>query len=91
MLINFYAALRKIAGKKTVEVELPAGSTVGQMIEVVLARYPEMREKLLEKDGRIGLHAHVIVNGRDAPLLEHKLDTVLSAGDTIDIFPKGHF
>ncbi len=91
MRINFYAALRKIAGQKTVELDLPPGSTVRQMIEAVLMQYPTMREKLLDKHGRIGLHAHVFINGRDAPLLEDGIDTSLSATDIIDIFPIGHF
>lgn len=91
MKIDFYAGLRKIAGQKTVDIEMPADTTVGQMIEIVLAHYPEMRERLLDEDGRIGLHAHVIINGRDTPLLEKKLDTILAVDDTISIFPKGHF
>jgi MoaD family protein len=91
MLINFYASLRKISGQKTVDLDVPAGNTVSQMVEAVLACYPEMREKLLDEHGQVGLHAHVIVNGRVAPLLEKGMDTVLSADDTIDIFPIGHF
>lgn len=91
MRINFYAALRKIAGQKSVELDLPPGSTVNQMVEAVLMHFPSMRAKLLDKQGRIGLHAHVFINGRDAPLLEEGLDTPLSSTDTIDIFPIGHF
>ncbi len=91
MDINFYASLRKITGQKTVNLEVPDGSTVAQMIETVLAHYPDMREKLLDKEGQIGLHAHVIINGRDAPLLKMGMKTVISAGDAIDIFPIGHF
>ena len=91
MRVNFYASLRKIAGQKTVELDIPAGSTVAQVVDVVLSHYPDMREKLLDEQGRIGLHAHCIVNGRDAPLLEKGMDTVIFAEDAIDIFPIGHF
>jgi molybdopterin synthase sulfur carrier subunit len=91
MLINFYASLRKISGQKTVDLVVPAGSTVAQMIDVLLTQYPEMREKLLYEHGNVGLHAHVFVNGRDAPLQKKGMDTVISAGSAIDIFPLGHF
>ncbi len=91
MRINFYASLRKISGQKTVDLDVPAGSTIAQMLEVVLTRYPEMREKLLDEYGHVGLHAHVFVNGRDAPLQKKGMDTVISAGSAIDIFPIGHF
>jgi molybdopterin synthase sulfur carrier subunit len=91
MLINFYASLRKITGQKTVDLDVPAGSTVAQMVDVLLTQYPEMREKLLDEHGKVGLHAHVMVNGRDTPLLDKAIDTVISADDTIDIFPIGHF
>lgn len=91
MHINFYASLRKISGQKTVDLDVPAGSTVAQMIDVLLTQYPEMREKLLDEHGNVGLHAHVMVNGRGTPLLDKGLDTVISADDTIDIFPIGHF
>ena len=91
MRINFYAALRKITGQKRVDLGLPPGTTVRQMVEAVLLQYPSMREKLLDENGHIGLHAHVFINGRDAPLLKEGLDTSLSASDIIDIFPIGHF
>lgn len=91
MLINFYASLRKISGQKTVDLAVEAGSNVGQMVEIVLAHYPDMRDKLLDEHGNVGLHAHVMVNGRDAPLLVKGMATVISDNDKIDIFPIGHF
>ena len=91
MRINFYASLRKISGQKTVDLDVPPGCTVAQMVEAVLSRYPEMREKLLDEHGNIGLHAHIMVNGRDAPLLAKALDTEITADDAVDIFPIGHF
>ena len=91
MRINFYASLRIISGQKTVDLDIPAGSTVSQMVEAVLARYPEMRDKLLDEHGHVGLHAHIFVNGRDAPLLGKTMNTEISANDNIDIFPAGHF
>lgn len=91
MKINFYASLRKISGQKTIDLPLPEDCTVYSLITAIIDRYPAMAEKLVDENGNLGLHAHVIVNGRDAPLLERGLNTALMADDIIDIFPIGHF
>ncbi len=87
MNVNFYATLRQIAGQKTVEFDLPQGVTAGQLLEEVLAKYPLMRPELVDEDGRLYRHVHLFVNGRDAPFLEDKIDTVIKPTDKIDIFP----
>lgn len=91
MEINFYASLRKITGQKAIDLRLPPGCTVNGLLGVIIDHYPSMEEKLLDENGNLGLHAHVIVNGRDAPLLENAMNTELSESDKIDIFPIGHF
>lgn len=87
MRVNFYATLRQIVGKKTVEIDLPVGSTAVQLVEAVLDEYPRMRPELLDENGDLHGHIHIFVNGRDAPYLENKLDTVIKPTDKIDIFP----
>ena len=69
MKISFFATLRPIVGQKTVEFELPPGTTVRQMVEIVVTRYPLMRAELLDEQGNLWRHVHVFVNGRDAPYL----------------------
>jgi len=91
MQINFYASLRKISGQKTIELQMPVGCTVTGLLNAVIDEYPAMEGKLLDEHGNLGLHAHVIVNGRDAPLLKNALNTELLESDKIDIFPIGHF
>ncbi|MCP4423956.1 MAG: MoaD/ThiS family protein [Chloroflexi bacterium] len=91
MNINFYASLRKISGQKTVPFDLPNQTTARELLDAVFARYPQMRDKLMNDDNELGLHAHMIVNGRDIPYLPDTMDTILSPNDKIDIFPIGHF
>lgn len=91
MLINFYADLREIAGTKQVEFDLPPRATVGELIQAIVARYPPMRHRLLGEDDSLDRRAHAFVNGRDAHLLSQALDTPLSEGDQVDVFPYGHF
>ncbi|MHC4548584.1 MAG: ubiquitin-like small modifier protein 1 [Planctomycetota bacterium] len=87
MDVSFYATLRQTAGQKTVELALPAGATVQQLLEAVIARFPSMRDELLDGNGRLRGHVHLFVNGRDAPFLDRGMETVLRADDQVDVFP----
>ena len=40
--IFFFATLIDYAGAKTVELEIPAGTTVGMLKELLIKRYPKM-------------------------------------------------
>lgn len=87
MKVNFYATLRQITGTKTVEFPVEPGSTVGDLVEMVVEQFPPMRRELLDEEGQLYGHVHVFINGRDVPLLEKTVDTVLLPGDKVDIFP----
>lgn len=87
MKINFYATLRPIVGQKTVEIDLPEGSTVHQMVHTVIAAYPALRDHLLDQNGNLLGYVHVLVNGRDAQYLEDSLQSKVTPADKIDIFP----
>jgi MoaD family protein len=87
MMVNFYASLRQTVGAKTVEIPLCRKTTIRQLVAEIVNRYPDMRSELLDKDGEIYGHVHIVVNGRDLPFLENAQETVLSQGDRLDIFP----
>ena len=87
MKVNFYATLRLITGQTTVELDMPRGTTVDELLAAVIERFPELREKLFHEDGTLLGHVHVFINGRDAPYLDRKLDTPLDEADTVDVFP----
>ena len=87
MNINFFATLRQIVGQKTVEFDIPNGTTVRQLVEIVVTRFPPMRKELLDEDGNLWSHVHVFVNGRDSAYLENGIETVIKPTDTVNIFP----
>jgi MoaD family protein len=89
--VNFYASLRKIAGTKTVDLQLPAQATISNILEAVINRYPQMQIKLLNENGQLDRRAHIYVNGRNCLLLEKGLEASPNNEDAIDIFPIGHF
>ncbi|MBX3060781.1 MAG: MoaD/ThiS family protein [Anaerolineae bacterium] len=87
MQIRFFATLRQITGQKTVEFDIPEGTDVMGLVEIVVTRFPPMRRELLDENGNLWRHVHVFVNGRDAPYLENGMDTIVRQDDVVNIFP----
>ncbi len=87
MQVDFYATLRLVVGRKTVDVSLPEGATVRDLLDTIVRRFPPLAEKLLDEAGRLSSHVNVFIDGRGAPYLENGLDTVLRADQKVDIFP----
>ena len=87
MKIHFFATLRPIVGQKTIEFDLPENVTVRQMVEIVVTRFPPLRKELLDEQGELYRHVHVFVNGRDAPYLDQRMETVVYPDDSVNIFP----
>jgi molybdopterin synthase sulfur carrier subunit len=87
MKVSFYATLRQIVGQKTIEVDIPDGANIGQLIDSIVTAYPALRSEMLDDQGDLHGHIHFFVNGRDVPYLEHQIDTILHPDDVISVFP----
>ena len=87
MEVHFYATLRAIVGKKTVQVDLPQNTTALQLVEMVTERYPALRAELLDAENRFQRHMKMFINGREAVYLENQFDTIIKPEDKVDIFP----
>jgi sulfur-carrier protein len=87
MRVIFYATLRQVVGGRVVEIDGTQERTVQGLLDELIARYPALGPHLVDEQGNLWRHVHVMVNGRDAPYLEYGLDTRLQPGDTLDIFP----
>jgi molybdopterin synthase sulfur carrier subunit len=85
--VNFYATYRQVVGGKTVDLLVPDGISVRQLVDEIVKHYPKLGRELLDERGELYSHVHVFVNGRDVPFLAEHMDTLLQPGDTIDIFP----
>ena len=85
--VTLYATLRLIAGTKTVQVEHADGMTVWDLVHTLIAQHPPLGPQLLDSDGNLWRHVHVMVNGRDAPYLERGMDTPIRTTDKLDVFP----
>ncbi len=87
MLVRFYATLRSMIGQREVEVLLPDGALVRQLVGEIVTLYPALRQEMLDQSGNLQSHIHIFINGRDITHLENQIDTRLSPGDVISIFP----
>ena len=72
--VLFFSVLRSLVGGDCVELELPAGATVQDLLEVLQDRFPELREW----DGKV----------RVAVDLEYvEREHVLSGGQEVAVMP----
>ncbi len=84
MEVRVYATLRPIVGGRSIDVDAGC-STVREVIDAMIARYPDLHGRLLDEQG-VRQYVAVMVDGRDIRHLDG-LDTRLKAGSEIDIFP----
>ena len=87
MKVHFFATLRPIVGGKTVEFEVDHGLKVQEMLNVMIERFPKLRDELLDENGKMHGHVHFFVNGRDAQFLENGVETRIMPDDVVNVFP----
>jgi molybdopterin synthase sulfur carrier subunit len=85
--VSFYATLRSIVGAKRLEIDLPEGASLRDLLGALVERCPALAEKLFDGSGALSRHVQIFVDGRGAAFLPNGLDTKLRAHDAIDIFP----
>ena len=86
MRVSFYATLEPIVGQRKVELPLAAGARVADLVDALAARWPDLREHLMDEDGRLSRRVNIFVGGRNVRWLEG-IETPLEPDQTIDIFP----
>ena len=84
--VKVYATLRPIIGSDTIPVQTQPGQTIQDLLDELVARWPELRQELLDKDGNLLNKIHIFINGRRISYLEG-VNTVIPEGANINIFP----
>ncbi len=87
MRVNFYVTFRILVGSKTVDLPLPEGITVRELLRALVTTYPQLRGAAVDENGSLLAHVHLFVNGRAAQYLPAAMMTRLNSEDKIDIFP----
>jgi molybdopterin synthase sulfur carrier subunit len=86
MDVRFYATLRPIVGGKTIQVDLPTGATVCDLLHAATGRFPELGPLVWKEPGVLGDYIKVFVDGREIRHLQ-LLETPVAADAEVDIFP----
>lgn len=76
--------LRKFTGGA--DEVVASGATVGQIVAEMDSRFPGIRERLCEADGRVRRFVNIYVNGDDIRFLQN-LETAVKESDELSIVP----
>lgn len=86
MKVKIYATLRPLVDAPYLELNSEPGSTIAEVLEEIVQRWPQLKPELLEGDGQLSGRIHFFVDGRDIRYLDG-LDTVIPEGADLRIFP----
>jgi molybdopterin converting factor small subunit len=84
MRVDFYGIYRPIVGARSIEVD--DGLTVRQALALIVARFPALRDELLDRDGQLYSWIPLYLNGRNTRLWADGLDRSIGAADVLSIF-----
>ncbi|MCS7145211.1 MAG: ubiquitin-like small modifier protein 1 [Nitrososphaerota archaeon] len=83
---RYYAYLHEITGVREEEIALDEGSTVAELVELLVQKYgPRLRAYILSEGLKLRPNVAVAVNG--VKVSEEPLKKVLRDGDTVVILP----
>jgi MoaD family protein len=85
--VRFYAGLRPVVGQNTVDVSLPEGATIQQLVDELVQRWPALRPYVLTNEGELSRQVNIVVDGRSIRYLADGLATRLSSEQEIAFFP----
>ncbi len=85
--VRAFATLADLVGTRSIELELPEGSTVGDALRALVQRCGRaLEEAIMDEHGRPRKLVKIFLNGRDVDFLSG-LSTPLSDGDELLLFP----
>jgi MoaD family protein len=77
------SVLQRVVGAKVVQSD---GSTVGELLEDMNARYPGFKQQITQDDGSLHRFVNIYINDEDIRFLQ-SLDTPVKEGDVLSILP----
>ncbi|WP_298665755.1 ubiquitin-like small modifier protein 1 [uncultured Methanofollis sp.] len=85
VIVKAFATFRKILENEK-EVECPEGTTIGGLVEMLIAERPALRDAIYAAPGVLQDHVTVLRNGRNV-YFEKGLQTVVADRDVVSLFP----
>lgn len=83
--IRSFATFRDIFANER-EIECPDGSTVADIIDMLIEEKPAFRDAIFASPGVLQDHVNILRNGRNV-YFENELQTVVADGDVLSLFP----
>ena len=87
MRVKVYATLRPIIGDRQVDLPIADGASIRELVAMMVDRWPDLGEMMLDEEGELSRRVHVFVDGRSARHLPDGSDTKLFSSNEIDVFP----
>ncbi|MGB9861542.1 MAG: ubiquitin-like small modifier protein 1 [Candidatus Bipolaricaulaceae bacterium] len=84
--ISLYFPFREEIPENPVELEVPEGTVVGQVLEALVARYPGLRPRFFDPRGQIHRHISALVNGTSIQF-RRGWSTPVGEGDEVVLLP----
>ncbi len=86
MQVRAYATLRDLVGQARLNIPAEDMSTVGEVLEALVAEHPALDRKLWDADHRLTGFVTVLLNGRSIQYLQG-LSTPVKDTDSMALFP----
>ena len=86
MRVNFFGTYRLMTGIKSWEFDTIQGSTIRDLLQAVVARYPALRDEMLDEHDQVYPYIPLYINGRNPRLLAQGFDSPIKPEDVLSIF-----
>lgn len=84
--VHLYFPFREEIGTEPVLLEVPRGADVAAAVASLVARYPQLRDRIYDAEGRIHRHVSALVNGTSIQF-KQGFATLLTDGDVLTLLP----
>lgn len=81
--VRVTSVLQRVVGGKSLQAE---GSTIGEVIEKINARFPGFKDQITMEDGSLHRFVNIYVNDEDIRFMQ-SLETPVKPGDVVSILP----
>ncbi len=84
--VHVFFPFRAEIGDGPILLDLPDGANVAQAVTALVERYPQLRERIFDPEGRVRRHVSALVNGTSIQF-KQGFATALSDGDVLTLLP----